>query len=170
MCTIILQFLLKIYERKHSYRTWTRYDFKKMCILNRKLTVKFEMIVWFRGRHTREHVHPSLEFSPKWRMLGSRTLMPSVSHARVVFIRTRTSAILHFASSLYMWLDLTKPTIGHLRHWSSSLDWSRNSTTILNAKGASTKVSDGGFCQIGSHICISLCMYTLLGLRNQLLY
>ena len=45
-----------------------------------------------------------------------------------------------------------KPTIGHLRHRSSSLDWSRNFNTILNAKDASAKVSDGWFCQIGSQI------------------
>jgi len=55
----------------------------------------------------------------------------------------------------HMWLDLTKPTIGHFCHRSSSLDWNRNLTTILNIKGASAKVSDGGFCQIGSHMAIT---------------
>jgi len=49
-----------------------------------------------------------------------------------------------------MWPDLTKPTIGHWCHRSCSLDWNCNFTTILNAKGASDKVSDGGFCQIRS--------------------
>jgi len=42
--------------------------------------------------------------------------------------------------NVYMWPILTKPTIGHLRRRSSSLDWNPNVTTILNAKGASAKV------------------------------
>jgi len=77
--------------------------------------------------------------------------------------------LLHIRS---LWPDRTKPTIRHLRHIFSSLDWNRNVTTILNAKGASAKVSDGGFCQIGSHygnghICAEMahtpaCMITLI--------
>ena len=57
-------------------------------------------------------------------------------------------------NDLQMWSDLRKPTIGHLCHRSSSLDWNRNVTEILNALGAFAKVSNGGFCQIRSHIFI----------------
>ena len=57
---------------------------------------------------------------------------------------------------LYLWPDLIKPTIGHLCHRSVSLDWNRNVTIILHSKGAPAKVSDGGFCQIGSHFILNL--------------
>ena len=43
-------------------------------------------------------------------------------------------------------------TIRHLCRRSFSLDCNRHVTTILNAKSASAKVSDGGFCLIGSQI------------------
>jgi len=52
----------------------------------------------------------------------------------------------------YIRPSLTKPTIGHFCLRSSSLDWNHNVTMISNAKGASTDVSDGRFCQIGSYI------------------
>jgi len=51
-----------------------------------------------------------------------------------------------------MSLDLTKPTIGHLRHRSCSLDWNRNVTLISNTTSAFAKVSDDGFSQIGSQM------------------
>ena len=68
-----------------------------------------------------------------------------------VFWWASTGSQLFLPSETYnMWPDLTKPTVGHLCHRSFSLDWNRNITTILNAKGASTKVSIGGFCQIAT--------------------
>ena len=46
----------------------------------------------------------------------------------------------------------TKPIIAHLCHRSSSQDWNRNVITILNAKGAFAKESDGRFCHIRSQV------------------
>jgi len=43
--------------------------------------------------------------------------------------------LIQLYTKIYIWPDLTKSTIGHLYHRSSSLDWNRDVITSLNAKG-----------------------------------
>jgi len=83
--------------------------------------------------------------------LKSRT-NPALAVQLATLIRNYTGVATFCKEWTYLWPDLTKPTIGHLCHKYFSLDWNRNITTIMNTKGASAKVSDGGFCQIGSHL------------------
>jgi len=67
-----------------------------------------------------------------------------------------------------MWLDRTKPTIEHLCHRSSSLVQDHNVTTILNAEGASVKVSHGGD-RITDNVPITVwhCLQSYLSLRKE---
>ena len=89
-----------------------------------------------------------VHFAPAQQLVSAPKQAPRLLATQTYF-HCKATSVLYF-SDIY---DLTKSTIGHSCHRFSSLDWNRNVTTLLNAKGASAKVSDGGFCQIGSHNC-----------------
>jgi len=52
----------------------------------------------------------------------------------------------------YMWLNLTKPTIGHFGRSTLYIQDCSNIAIPIERKGSMAQVFDGGFCQIGSHI------------------
>ena len=67
-------------------------------------------------------------------------------------MQTCVSVIIVYLPVDHLWLDLTKPTIGHFGRSSLCIQDFGNIAIQIWRKGSMAQVSDVGFCQIRSHV------------------